>query len=372
MKPPHTPRPSQALPKRVPGGARPVSSRSGPAQDGTAALSAEPAAPGSGDRAADAAGKGTSLPRLTQISSLGSRGNAGRGAGASSSAADASMGGSAGDTPGDNFARRGDTGRSGAPDVVPPAPADRHQGDKARREGFRGALAVVGIVGLLAAGSVALTLVLAHGHHDKRSRGSVTVGSGDRGTGDVNGLGDVPASATGTDEKSDGSGKHAAASPKSSAPGKGAEASGKHATTAADTTGTGTTAPAATPGVNVFSHASHRCVDVVGGKAVQGARLMIWDCSESAAQHWTFTGGAMRALGMCVQLAGGSTADGADLELASCNGSPAQRFVLNPRHDLVSTLANKCTDVRDSGTANGTRLQLWSCSGTPNQKWSTS
>jgi hypothetical protein len=80
----------------------------------------------------------------------------------------------------------------------------------------------------------------------------------------------------------------------------------------------------------------------------------------------------MRGLGMCVQLAGGSTDDGTDLELASCNGSATQRFELNVRHDLVNSLADKCTDVRDNGTANGTGLQLWSCSGSPNQKWSKS
>ncbi|MGW5064223.1 ricin-type beta-trefoil lectin domain protein [Streptomyces sp. NPDC004096] len=122
----------------------------------------------------------------------------------------------------------------------------------------------------------------------------------------------------------------------------------------------------------MFSHASDRCIDVVGGKAVQGARLMIWDCSTAAAsQHWEFkTDGTMRSLGMCVQLADGSTADGTDLQLAHCDGSPAQQFTLNSSHDLVSKLADKCTDVRDHGTTNGTRLQLWSCSGSDNQKWS--
>ncbi|MFF3501511.1 ricin-type beta-trefoil lectin domain protein [Streptomyces sp. NPDC003247] len=121
----------------------------------------------------------------------------------------------------------------------------------------------------------------------------------------------------------------------------------------------------------MVSHASRRCIDVVGGKAAQGARLMIWDCSQSASQRWTFASdGTMRTLGMCVQLAGASTADGTDLELAACDGSPAQRFTLNIRNDLVSALADKCTDVRDNGTANGTRLQLWSCSGGSNQKWS--
>jgi hypothetical protein len=133
-----------------------------------------------------------------------------------------------------------------------------------------------------------------------------------------------------------------------------------------------TSAPAAAPGVNVFSHASQRCIDVVGGEAVSGAGLMFQDCSEAASQHWTVTDGAMRALGMCVQLTGGSTADGAVLELAACNGGPAQRFVLNSSQDLVHTPTGKCTDVRDNQTANGTRLQLWSCSGGVNQKWSTS
>jgi hypothetical protein len=87
----------------------------------------------------------------------------------------------------------------------------------------------------------------------------------------------------------------------------------------------------------VFSHASQRCIDVVGGEAVSGAGLMFQDCSEAASQHWTVTDGAMRALGMCVQLTGGSTADGAVLELAACNGGPAQRFVLNSSQDLVHT-----------------------------------
>ncbi|MGW3633870.1 ricin-type beta-trefoil lectin domain protein [Streptomyces sp. NPDC005122] len=122
----------------------------------------------------------------------------------------------------------------------------------------------------------------------------------------------------------------------------------------------------------MFSHASHRCIDVVGGKAVQGARLMIWDCKNTASQHWVFSvDGSMRTVGMCVQVTGGSTDDGTDLVLSRCDSSPAQRFTLNPRNDLVSSLADKCADVRDDGRANGTRLQLWSCGGTDNQKWST-
>jgi hypothetical protein len=232
----------------------------------------------------------------------------------------------------------------------------------------------------LAAGSVVLTLGLINGDSDDRGNGSsVSVDSGGHGTDIIDGLGDVPApsaKASGADagKKPDGSQKPtASASPTSGASGKASASPSKQATAPAeDRAETKASAPAAAPGVSVFSHDSQRCIDVAGGKAVQGAKLMIWDCTQSASQHWTFTGGTMRTLGMCVQLAGGSTDDGADLELGSCNGSSTQRFELNIRHDLVSSLANKCTDVRDMGTANGSRLQLWSCSGDDNQKWSQS
>ncbi|MFH8625913.1 ricin-type beta-trefoil lectin domain protein [Streptomyces vietnamensis] len=125
--------------------------------------------------------------------------------------------------------------------------------------------------------------------------------------------------------------------------------------------------------MRVFSHASQRCIDLVGGKAAPGAALMIWDCSGSASQRWTFpSDGTMRALGLCAEVADGSTADGADLRMASCDGGAAQRITLNVRHDLAASQANKCLDVRDNLTSNGTRIQLWSCNGHDNQKWSTS
>ncbi|MER7930282.1 RICIN domain-containing protein [Streptomyces sp. NPDC096057] len=314
---------------------------------------------------------GTPLPRLSQLSSLGSRPGAARGAGAESSA-----GGSAGTKPGDGFAGRTGTGRQPSPTVVVPlAPAARTGADTSRREGFRGALAVVSIVGLLSAGSVLLTLNLTGGHNSTRGANSASAESAGHDTDAVDGLGVVPeasrSSGTAAGETPDGSAKPTSGSPGADASGKASASPGKDATATAKST-TRATGQAAAPGVNVYSHASQRCIGVVGGKAAQGAKLMIWDCAQTAAQHWTFTGGTMRALGMCVQLAGGSTEDGADIELGACNGSSAQRFALNVRHDLVHTPTGKCTDVRDNGMANGTRLQLWSCSGGDNQKWSAS
>ncbi|MFF2328566.1 MULTISPECIES: ricin-type beta-trefoil lectin domain protein [unclassified Streptomyces] len=337
--------------------------------------------PESGDRAPVVAGEGTSLPRLTQFSSLGSRGNTDRGpvAASVSSGAGGRVDTAAGDRPGGSFGRRGDAGRNHASDIVVPlAPAGRPAGRKARREGFSGALAVVAIVGLLSAGSVWLTLGLVNGDNDhKRDGASVVIDSDGHGMDAIDELGgpatpSVSVSGGKSGKKSDSPAKHTSASPTGSASSEEPVSSGEQAITAPkEPAKAEANAQAAAPGVAVFSHASRRCIDVVGGKAVRGAPLMIWDCSASASQHWTFAAdGTMRALGMCVRLTGSSTADGTDLELAACDAGSAQRFVLNSSHDLVSGLADKCVDVRDNGTANGTRLQLWSCSGDDNQKWS--
>ncbi|MET7695231.1 RICIN domain-containing protein [Streptomyces sp. NPDC005483] len=343
MKPPHTPRSPGDLPRRVPGSARPVGSGTARAGDGEQAPPEEPG------RASGAGGAGAALPRLAQISSLGSRGNTGRDVEAPTS-------GAAPDTPARVFVRTGGRPRS---------------------EGFRGALGVVSIVGLLAVGGVLVTLGLIGGHDEGRERTTATMDSGGYGADVAAGFGGVPvpsASASGTavGKRPDGSAGPTSASPTSSASPGDSPAGRRTTAPAKGGAGVGQTAPAAVPGVSVFSHASQCCIDVVGGKAVAGAGLMIWDCSGSASQHWTFTGGAIRALGMCVQLVDGSTADGTDLELAACDGGAAQRSLLNSSHDLVHTPTGKCTDVRDNQTANGSRLQLWSCSGGDNQKWSTS
>ncbi|MER6165614.1 ricin-type beta-trefoil lectin domain protein [Streptomyces violaceorubidus] len=350
MTPPPAPPPTGDLPKRVPGSGKKVSPSSGSGRPDPA-----PDRPDAAPRAAD---RGDSLPRLTQFSSLGSRSNF--------------------DGPREEPA---------ASRPAPPPPAQdrpggllRRSGDRARREGLRGALGVVGVVGLLAAGAVALVLVLTGQDEGVKDGASVSVGSGDYRP-DVYGPDDEArpsASASPGDKGTDGKASptpSVTASPSGSASARASKAPGdKAGAPAGSTPGAGQETSAAPSGVNVVSHASQRCLDVVGGRPVAGSRLMIWDCrADSASQRWTFPAdGTMRSLGMCVQLAQGSTADGAELQLAQCNGGDAQRFELNFRHDIVSGLADKCADVQDASTDNGTRIQLWSCNGLDQQKWSRS
>jgi hypothetical protein len=261
-----------------------------------------------------------------------------------------------------------------------PAAAPRST-EKSRREGLRGALGVVGVVGLLAVVGVLVTLGVVNGSDDDRGAGaSVAVGSDDRGADVIDAFGGT--SAPSASASADRPGRKPGASKNAKDPASAAPSGSTSAMASAAPGTDGTADPeddtqprsatsAAVPGVSIFSHDSDRCIDIVGGAAVPGAKLMIWDCSESPTQQWTFTGGTMRALGLCVRTAGGSTDDGVDLELGSCDGSAAQRFTLNTSHDLVNTPTGKCADVRDHQKTNGSRLQLWSCTGLDNQKWST-
>lgn len=119
---------------------------------------------------------------------------------------------------------------------------------------------------------------------------------------------------------------------------------------------------------SIVGNASHRCIDVSGGRAADGAAVQIYNCNSSAAnQRWSFVNGTLRSMGMCMTAAGSSS--GAALQIRSCNGGSAQLFRLTSAGDIVHSGTNTCVDVKDNKTAAGTRLQTWKCNGQANQKW---
>lgn len=117
----------------------------------------------------------------------------------------------------------------------------------------------------------------------------------------------------------------------------------------------------------IVGNASHRCVDVAGGRAVNNNYTQIWDCRSGLnQQQWAFVSGTLRSMGMCLT-ATGST--GSALVVRACNGGSAQLFRHTSANDIVHSGTNTCVDVKDKKTAAGTRLQLWKCNGQANQKW---
>ena len=120
----------------------------------------------------------------------------------------------------------------------------------------------------------------------------------------------------------------------------------------------------------LISNWNNKCIDVPSANFSDGAPLQTWGCNGTAAQGWTFTGGALRTENnKCMDVAGGSTASGTVVQLWSCNGTGAQQFVLSAAGDLVNPQANKCVDIDAWNANDGARLIIWDCAGTANQKW---
>ncbi|MGW8724890.1 ricin-type beta-trefoil lectin domain protein [Streptomyces sp. NPDC055808] len=114
---------------------------------------------------------------------------------------------------------------------------------------------------------------------------------------------------------------------------------------------------------------SGKCLDIPDGKAAAGAKLQIYDCNTSAAQHWTWSPprppGVVTGLGgFCLDVANGWTADGTAIQLWTCNGSPAQQYTLQGGQMKVS---GKC--VTAVGTANKSAVQLVTCGSAQGQQW---
>jgi hypothetical protein len=133
--------------------------------------------------------------------------------------------------------------------------------------------------------------------------------------------------------------------------------------------GGGTTTPPPT-GVALISSLNNRCIDVPHSNFVDRTPLQMYDCNQTNAQKWTFSGGALQSQnGKCMDVADGSTANGAVVQIYTCNNTGAQQWVLTGAGDLVNPQSNRCLDIKDVNPDSGARLQIWDCAGTANQKW---
>ncbi|KAF8813554.1 carbohydrate-binding module family 13 protein [Phlegmacium glaucopus] len=119
------------------------------------------------------------------------------------------------------------------------------------------------------------------------------------------------------------------------------------------------------PGLN-----SAKCLTAASN--TDGAAVTIQTCSESTAQKWTFTGGAVTLFGnKCLDVTGGNNVDGTKLQILTCSSNnPNQQFSYTRDNRMVWTNKNKCVDLAGGNQADGTPAQIWDCSnGNINQVW---
>ena len=99
---------------------------------------------------------------------------------------------------------------------------------------------------------------------------------------------------------------------------------------------------------------------------------MLFDCTGSATQKWTYTAGRelKLAAGKCLDAYGQSTVAGTKVIVYTCNGQANQQWTVRADGTVAGVQSGLCLDAAGQGTANGTMVLLWTCNGQANQQWS--
>ena len=114
------------------------------------------------------------------------------------------------------------------------------------------------------------------------------------------------------------------------------------------------------------------CLDVEGGTAANGTRLITFGCHGQANQRFALhADGTLRVGGQCLDVEGGNATSGARVITYACHGRANQKWRIH--HDRsIRTIGGLCLDVQGANTNPGTPLIAYTCHGRANQQFTIS
>jgi len=132
-------------------------------------------------------------------------------------------------------------------------------------------------------------------------------------------------------------------------------------------------------GVSYFqlNRDTRRCMDIVGGKAVQGASVQVWNCNGNDNQKfiWCSDGRIVSRMNdnMCLDIPGGDPTKSANLQIWPCNRADGQYWMYDGNTMSIypyKTGEKMCMDVDRGATDPGTMINVYGCTpGTGGEKW---
>jgi hypothetical protein len=108
---------------------------------------------------------------------------------------------------------------------------------------------------------------------------------------------------------------------------------------------------------------------------VNGAQVVLADCTGGSSQEWTFTGkGTVTLYGTkCLDVTNGVNSNGNKLQVWDCGtNNPNQQWFYEGygANQLQWKNKGKCMDLTNGVLTDGNQVQIWTCSGSnPNQVW---
>jgi hypothetical protein len=121
----------------------------------------------------------------------------------------------------------------------------------------------------------------------------------------------------------------------------------------------------------ILSTAVNQCLDVVGGKPVNGSRLQLAACAGGTGQGWQQRdNGSIRVFeDKCLDVLNHGTAPGSPVSIWDCNGGGNQRWRFNADGTIVGAESGRCLTPANRGSVQGARMEIRDCTGDPNQRW---
>lgn len=130
------------------------------------------------------------------------------------------------------------------------------------------------------------------------------------------------------------------------------------------------TRAATSSATGIITGVASKCLDNLGGKAVNGNKISLWTCDDTSAQQWTLPGdNTIRNNGYCLDVKSAAKTKGSIVQLYKCNGTVAQQWKVGSNKSLVNPNSGMCLDDKGASTVDGARIQIYTCNGTVAQKW---
>lgn len=134
----------------------------------------------------------------------------------------------------------------------------------------------------------------------------------------------------------------------------------------------------ATVGLFRLAKDNTKCLDIGGGKVVNGAVVQIWNCNGQPQQNfmWCSDGRIVSAVNnkMCVDVPGGDPNKAGNLQLWECNSGGGQYWGYDSNNQGIypsQTGEKMCMDVAAGSTKPGTVVNIWKCKPGTGEKWLT-
>jgi hypothetical protein len=123
---------------------------------------------------------------------------------------------------------------------------------------------------------------------------------------------------------------------------------------------------------------TRKCLDIAGGKAVQGASVQVWNCNGQDNQKfiWCSDGRIVSRIddNMCLDVPGGDPSKAEDLQIWPCNRADGQYWMYDGNTMSIypyKTGEKMCMDVSGGATAPGTKVNVYGCTPGTGEKWQT-